>query len=62
MKRVVVIWSSPNTDGLTASAKDRFIKGLELAGAEIEEIHLNSKHLDQCSVLVRHDRMLQGGI
>ena len=48
MKRVVVIWSSPNTDGLTASAKNRFIKGLELAGAEIEEIHLNSKHLEHC--------------
>ena len=41
MKKVVVIWSSPNTDGLTASAKNQFIKGMEEAGTEITEIHLN---------------------
>ena len=38
MSKVVVIWSSPNTDGLTASAKNQFIKGLTNVGAEIEEI------------------------
>lgn len=48
MKKVAVIWSSPNKDGLTASVKDRFIKGLEEAGAEIQEIHLNEKHLEHC--------------
>jgi multimeric flavodoxin WrbA len=48
MKKVAVVWSSPNKDGLTASAKDRFIKGLEEAGAEIQEIHLNEKHLEHC--------------
>ena len=26
--KVAVIWSSPNTDGLTAAAKDQLIKGL----------------------------------
>ena len=41
MKKVAVIWSSPNTDGLTASAKNQFIKGLAEAGAQVEEIHLN---------------------
>ncbi len=46
MKRVAVIWSSPNDDGLTASAKNQFMKGLIDAGAEIEEIHLNSKIVD----------------
>ena len=48
MKRVAVIWSSPNDDGLTASAKNQFMKGLIDAGAEIEEIHLNSKKLEHC--------------
>ena len=48
MKKVAVIWSSPNKDGLTASAKNQFIKGLTEAGAEINEIHLNSKKLEHC--------------
>lgn len=48
MSKVVVIWSSPNTDGLTASAKDQFIKGLTKEGAEVEEIHLNKKNLEHC--------------
>ncbi|MDO5435680.1 MAG: flavodoxin family protein [Clostridia bacterium] len=48
MKKVVIIWSSPNTDGLTASAKDRFAAGLAAAGASIDEIHLNIKHLEHC--------------
>ena len=48
MSKVVVIWSSPNVDGLTASAKEQFIKGLEKAGAEIEEIHLNKRKLEHC--------------
>ena len=41
MSKVVVIWSSPNVDGLTATAKNQFIKGLVSGGADIEEIHLN---------------------
>ena len=48
MKKVAVIWSSPNTDGLTASAKSLFIAGLAGGGAEIEEIHLNSMKLEHC--------------
>ena len=32
MKKVTVIWSSPNKDGLTASAKEQFLKGLVEAG------------------------------
>ena len=35
-------------DGLTASAKEQFIRGLEDAGAQVEEIHLNTKKLDHC--------------
>lgn len=46
--KVAVIWSSPNTDGLTASAKESFLSGLREQGAEITEIHLNKKKLEHC--------------
>ncbi|MBR6627790.1 MAG: flavodoxin family protein [Lachnospiraceae bacterium] len=48
MKKVAVIWSSPNADGLTATAKNQFVKGLIGAGADVEEIHLNKKVLEHC--------------
>ncbi len=53
MKKVTVIWSSPNEDGLTASAKNKFIKGLAGAGAEIQEIHLNGKKRSVLSGSIR---------
>lgn len=46
--KVAVVWSSPNTDGLTASAKNSFLNGLQKADAEVEEIHLNKLKLDHC--------------
>ena len=48
MKNVAVIWSSPNMDGLTASAKDQFILGLTAAGTQVQEIHLNRKRIEHC--------------
>ena len=48
MKNVAVIWSSPNADGLTASAKDQFVLGLTDAGTQIREIHLNRKRIEHC--------------
>ena len=48
MKKVVVLWSSPNQDGLTASAKNQVVCGLARAGAEVREIHLNQKKLEHC--------------
>ena len=48
MMNVAVIWSSPNTDGLTASAKDQFILGLTDAGTQVREIHLNRKRIEYC--------------
>lgn len=48
MKRAAVVWSSPNTDGLTASAKNQFLRGLTDAGVQVDEIHLNSKNLEHC--------------
>ena len=46
--KTAVVWSSPNTDGLTAAAKDSFIKGLLSAGVEVEEIHLNRRKIEHC--------------
>lgn len=46
--KIAVIWSSPNTDGLTATAKNKFLIGLQHAGAEIDEIHLNKLHIAHC--------------
>ena len=46
MKKVVIIWSSPNTDGLTASAKNMFVSGLADRGIQAEEIHLNAMNID----------------
>ena len=48
MKKVAVVWSSPNEKGLTASAKNCFIEGLTEAEVSIEEIHLNSRKLEHC--------------
>ena len=48
MKKVAVIWSSPNKNGLTASAKEQISKGIADAGAEVCEIHLNSKNINHC--------------
>ena len=47
--KIAVIWSSPNTDGLTAAAKNKFLVGLQNAGAEIDEIHLNKLQIEHCS-------------
>ncbi|MBO2515960.1 MAG: flavodoxin family protein [Clostridiales bacterium] len=47
--KVTVLWSSPNTDGLTAAAKDSMVRGLEKAGADVTQIHLNRKKLQHCA-------------
>lgn len=46
--KVAVVWSSPNKDGLTATAKNQFISGLVKADAEVEEIHMNSLKMEHC--------------
>ena len=48
MKKVALIWSSPNKDGLTASAKESMISGLTSDDIEITEIHLNEKKIEHC--------------
>lgn len=46
--KVAIVWSSPNTDGLTAEAKNQFMNGLAEAGIQAKEIHLNRKKLEHC--------------
>ncbi len=48
MKKVTVIWSSPNDSGLTAAAAERFAAGLREAGAQVSEIHLNRQQIEHC--------------
>lgn len=45
---ILLIWASPNTDGLTASAKDKIIEGIKTAGGEVEQLHLNEYHIERC--------------
>ena len=48
MKKVTIVWSSPNADGLTAAAKNQMMNGIAEAGVQVEEIHLNRKMLEHC--------------
>ncbi len=45
---VLVISSSPNTDGLTAACASAAIKGVRQAGAEAEEVRLNDLSVGLC--------------
>ncbi len=47
-KKLVLIWSTPNTDGLTAAAKDAFLAGVRETDATFEEIHLNRRTIHHC--------------
>lgn len=47
--KIAVIWSSPNTDGMKAAAKNNFLVSLQIAGAEIDEIHLNKLQIEHCA-------------
>lgn len=46
--KVAVVWSSPNTDGLTATAKSQFVKGLIKSGVIVEDIHINRLKMEHC--------------
>lgn len=45
---IAVVWSSPNTDGLTATAKNQIVQGLTSTGKMVEDIHLNKLSLEHC--------------
>ena len=45
---VVVIWASPDMDGLTAQVERQLVKGIQDAGETACEIHLNKKNILNC--------------
>jgi multimeric flavodoxin WrbA len=45
---IVVLWASPNKDGLTAATKDKILEGISKAGGEIEVVHLNKSNIKLC--------------
>jgi multimeric flavodoxin WrbA len=46
--KVLVISSSPNTDGLTSACASAAVEGIRLAGGEAEEIRLNDLNVAMC--------------
>jgi multimeric flavodoxin WrbA len=45
---ILVVWASPNTDGLTAAAKDSVMEGIASAGDKAEALHLNACDIQRC--------------
>ena len=45
---ILVLWSSPNDNGLTAAAKNAVCAGLEESGQVVETVKLNSLKLEHC--------------
>lgn len=45
---ILVLWASPNLEGLTAQTKDRVLLGLAQTGAATETIHLNTRNIQRC--------------
>lgn len=45
---VLVVWASPNADGLTALARDRVAGGIARVGAAPEVAHLNACNIQRC--------------
>ena len=48
MKKVAIVWSSPNEEGLTAAAKNQIMNGLKVSTVQVDEIHLNRKKIEHC--------------
>ena len=44
----LIVWASPNEDGLTAAAKNKVIEGIRASGGEVKEVHLNKHKIDAC--------------
>jgi multimeric flavodoxin WrbA len=44
----LVVWASPNENGLTASAKNSILAGINDAGGEADVVHLNKCNLKHC--------------
>ena len=59
--KVVIVWSSPNENGLTASAKESFLSGLKKAGTEYEEVHLNKFKTEHMKAFIDRLRRCETG-
>lgn len=46
--KILVLWASPNRDGLTAAAKDQVVSGIEKAGSQVEVVQLNNHDIRRC--------------
>lgn len=46
--KLLLIWASPNKDGLTAQSKNQILNGICAASAEAETIHLNHCNIEHC--------------
>lgn len=46
---ILVIWASPDKNGLTAQIKNQLVKGIENTGCNVEEVHLNRKKIQCCA-------------
>ncbi len=44
----MLIWASPNRDGLTAAAKNAVLRGLVAGGARADEVWLNRCAMQRC--------------
>ena len=47
-KKIVLLWSSPNEDGLTAAAAREAAQGVLKQGAELISVHVNGLQLMHC--------------
>ena len=48
MEHVLLIWASPNRDGLTSAAKNAVLRGLAAGGARADEVWLNHCAMQRC--------------
>ena len=56
MKKVAVIWSSPNKDGLTASTKDRYIECLTQLECGLKQAGDMPKYLRPDSICITDNK------
>ena len=53
MLKAIVVYSSPNEDGLTCQLAKAVLEGAESGGAETELVHMNKLNIESC---MAHDR------
>ena len=47
---ILVIWASPNEDGLTSAAKNQVLKGIEQADVKTQVVNLNKCSIERCRI------------